>query len=202
MNRIRREIPPEIKSLKAPLHENTVLKNTNLTLTVYQAKPSKNVLLLSSVHTDLLISTGPKKTPETVEYYNQTKYGVDVVDQMARLYSTKVSSRRWPLQVFYNVLDLAAINAFVLYKDVTGTKISRRDFLLKLISELKMTDEDCTDVSDESDSDNIPPIERLVNCQVNCTGKSRNKTKKRCGRCKRPVCGKCTSHTRVICKGC
>lgn len=201
MNRVRREIPPEIKSLKAPLHETTVLKNKNLTLTVYQAKPSKNVLLLSSVHTNVSISTGPKKTPESIEYYNQTKYGVDVVDQMARLYSTKVSSRRWPLQVFYNVLDLAAINAFVLYKDVTNIKISRRDFLLKLISELKMTGGDCSDVSEESDSD-ISPIERLVNCQVNCTGKSRNKTKKRCGRCKRPVCGKCTSHTRFICKGC
>ena len=200
MNRIRREIPPEIKCLKAPLHETTVLKNKNLTLTVYQAKPSKNVLLLSSVHTDVSISTGPKKLPETIEYYNQTKYGVDVIDQMARFYSTKVSSRRWPLQVFYNVLDLAAINAFVLYNEVTGTNISRRDFLLKLISELKVCVEDCFDVSEESDSD--ISIERLVNCQVNCTGKSRNKTKKRCGRCKRPVCGKCTSHARVICKDC
>ena len=108
MNRIRREIPPEIKSTRAPLHSTTVP-----TLTVYQGKPSKNVLLLSSVHPDVSISAGTKKIADSVEYCNQTKFGVDVVDQMARRYSTKVSSYRWPLQVFYNVLDLAAINALV-----------------------------------------------------------------------------------------
>ena len=201
MNRIRREIPPEIKSSKAPLHSTTVLKRKNLTLTVYQGKPSKNVLLLSSVHPDVSISAGPKKIPDSVEYYNQTKFGVDVVDQMARKYSTKVSSRRWPLQVFYNVFDLAAINALVLYREVTGTNISRREFLLKLITELKMSDGE-PDFSEESDFDVEPAPERLVNCSVDCTGKSRNKTKKRCGKCKRPVCGKCISRTRLICKQC
>ena len=61
VNRIRREIPPELKYLKAALHTTTVLKDKNLTLTVYQEKPSKNVLLLSCVHSDVSISTGPKK---------------------------------------------------------------------------------------------------------------------------------------------
>ena len=61
---------------------------------------------------------------------------------MARIYSTKVSPRRWPLQMFYYVLDLAGINACVVYKEVTGKKISRREYLLKIIQELQMEDAD------------------------------------------------------------
>ena len=30
-----------------------------------------------------------KQKPETIEFYNKTKYGVDVADQMARQYSVK-----------------------------------------------------------------------------------------------------------------
>ncbi|GFU06343.1 uncharacterized protein TNCV_4766221 [Trichonephila clavipes] len=43
---------------------------------------------------------------------------------------------RWPLQVFFNILDLAGINAWILYKQTTGENISRQDFLLKLAVEL------------------------------------------------------------------
>jgi hypothetical protein len=42
--------------------------------------------------------------------------GVNVLDQMARLYSVKGGTCCWPVAVFYNMLDLAAINAHVLLK--------------------------------------------------------------------------------------
>ena len=63
------------------------------------------------------------------EFYNKTKCGVDVADQMARQNSVKAETRRWPVTIFYNILDLAGINAFVLYKKRTGDKVLRRDFL-------------------------------------------------------------------------
>ncbi|VVC38802.1 Hypothetical protein CINCED_3A020432 [Cinara cedri] len=53
---------------------------------------------------------------------------VDVTDQMARNYSVKSKSRRWPLQVFFNILDLAGINAWVLYKETTGGKLQDKNF--------------------------------------------------------------------------
>lgn len=40
------------------------------------------------------------------------------------------------LQVFFNILDLAGINTWILYKQTTGENISRQDFLLKLAEEL------------------------------------------------------------------
>ena len=56
-----------------------------------------------------------KSKPETVKFYNFTKFGVDVLDQMARKYTVNAASRWWPVQFFYNILDLAAINAHILY---------------------------------------------------------------------------------------
>ena len=81
---------------------------------------------------------------------------------MARKYTKKVSSRRCLLLLFYNVLDLAAINALVLYREVTGTDMSRREFLLKLITELKMSDEE-PDFSEESDFD-VVVVAALPRC--------------------------------------
>ena len=50
---------------------------------------------------------------------------------------SKRGTRRWPVAVIYNILDLACMNAFVLYKEKTGDSISRRDFIFKLVTELR-----------------------------------------------------------------
>lgn len=56
-------------------------------------------------------------------------------NQMVRKYSVKSKSCRWPLQVFFNIIDLAGINAWVLYKATTGEKMSRQEFLFHLTRE-------------------------------------------------------------------
>ena len=56
---------------------------------------------------------------------------------MARKYSVKAGTRRWPLQVFYNILDLATINAWILYKETTQVNISRKDVIFQLAEELR-----------------------------------------------------------------
>ena len=56
---------------------------------------------------------------------------------MAWKYTEKTASFRWPLQVFFNIFYLAAINAWmILYKESTGSKLSRKDFLFQLAEEL------------------------------------------------------------------
>ena len=61
-----------------------------MTLTVYQGKRSKNVILLCTVHKSVSFSDGRKKLPDSIQYYNSTKYGADILNQKARLYTTKV----------------------------------------------------------------------------------------------------------------
>ena len=85
-------------------------------LTVYQCKPKKNLCVLSFLHLSVELGESEKKKQEKMEFYNKSKCGVDLADQMARQYSIKAGTRWWPIAVFHNILDLAGINAFVLYK--------------------------------------------------------------------------------------
>ena len=95
--------------------------------------------MLSTKHNSVKTEEGKNK-PETIIFYNKTKFGVDVTDQMARKYTVKSCSQRWPLQIFFNILDLAAINAWVLYNETCGENISRKDFLFQLAEELSSKD--------------------------------------------------------------
>ena len=59
------------------------------------------------------------------------------LDQMARAYSVKGGTCRWPVAVFYNILDLAGFNAHVLFKECTSSKIGWSKFMQLLAEELK-----------------------------------------------------------------
>ena len=98
-NRIRRETPNEVKTMKNSLYSTILLKNERASFTVYQCEPSKNILLLSKVYRNVTCADNDKKTSETIQYYNITEYRVHVLDQDTSN-ATKVASRRWPLQVF------------------------------------------------------------------------------------------------------
>ena len=207
MNRIRREMPPCTKA-QMERFSSKVLRAGEATLTIYQGKPRKNISLLSTMHQTVSTDNGPKKMPETVSHYNSTKYGVDVMDQMARLYSVKGGTRRWPVAVFYNILDLAAINAHILYKQCMDVNMTRKRFILELVKQLCAPQRMARTVSSvaapvarrplliETPS---PPTKRKK-CQVaRCSG---NKTSDVCESCRRLVCGKCSEPAKIICCEC
>ncbi|XP_071746951.1 piggyBac transposable element-derived protein 4-like [Lepeophtheirus salmonis] len=167
MNRARKEIPSELKATKQALFSSLIFVNSGKTLTFYQGKKNKNVLILSSVHKSVKVLDVRKRLPESIQYYNETKYGVDILDQMARLYSTKMSFRRWLFQFFYNILDFAGINAVILYREVTGKKITLCQFLNNLITEL-------IDDGDDESKDDIEENNQLFRSQSNCSTKNRS----------------------------
>jgi CO dehydrogenase/acetyl-CoA synthase gamma subunit (corrinoid Fe-S protein) len=68
---------------KKELCSTMLLKHDMYTLTICKCKPSRNVVLLSSMHQSVDIGNDATKRPETITFYNATKFGVDVVDQMA-----------------------------------------------------------------------------------------------------------------------
>ncbi|GFW89312.1 ATP-dependent DNA helicase [Trichonephila clavipes] len=121
-----------------PLYDTLLLKHDDATLTVYQVKTRKNVLLLSSLHPTVDISNNhPKKLPKSISFYNSTKFGFDISDEMARKYSVKAGSRRWPVHVFYSIRDLAGNNSWILDKEVTDKKLTMREYLKQLIEGLR-----------------------------------------------------------------
>ena len=46
---------------------------------------------------------------------NQTKAGVDILDKLVRTYSCRRSTRRWTVALFFNIIDIAAVNALILW---------------------------------------------------------------------------------------
>ena len=106
-------------------------------LTIYKAKKKKVVCILRSMHRNVNIDRcHKKKLPETIQHYNKSNVGVDVLNQMARYHTSKSSTRRWPVAVFFNILDCAFINTYINYCLTTKLKLSRRQFVLELIKEL------------------------------------------------------------------
>ena len=79
----------------------------------WHRKISKFVLLLSSLHHNSNIVESGK--PEIVEFYNKTKGGVDALDQKILHYTTYKKTHRRPWPVFYNILDITAYDACVLF---------------------------------------------------------------------------------------
>ena len=151
-----------------------------------------------------LDQTTVKKKPEIVLFYNKNKAGVDCFDQMARLYTTRSATRRWPMSVWGNRLDIAAINAWILYKKSTRKQISRRKFILCLVETLinRMANN-----SADSDLPQCRPNSTTTRKRWHCHGANcKNMTVTLCMTCNRPSCGSCSqNNTRVVyvkCKQC
>lgn len=202
-----RELPLIAKQKKDDMERfsSKLFTTGNCTLTIYKSKPNKKVLLLSSKHKFVTVENNDKRLPETVSYYNKTKFGVDMTDQMARKFTTKSKSCRWPLQVFFNLLDLAGINAWILYKQTTGENISRQDFLLKLAVELGADFREAREQPKERTNTkgslpkSITDAYQRKRCQIGYCKET--KTNKICSKCEKYVCGKCTSTLdTLICK--
>ena len=136
---------------------------------------------------------------------------------MVKKYSTKQPSRRWPVAVFCNTLDVSAVNSWVIYEKVTGKAISRRDFIIKLAEELAAvgpifdtpgpempTSSQLFDiVSSVDEVCCLPLLEKRREC---ATSLCRNKIFSLCKNCKKPKCGSC-SHSyakcsKVVCDDC
>lgn len=139
---------------------------------------------------------------------------------MARFYSVKAPTRRWPLQIFYNILNLALINSWILYKKINRTRISRRDYIIKLIEEIEEKFVVKSGVGGakrkESTSEGTPKRVRhltnevdelMVNEKKRCQVKFMcldNKSIRVCERCNKSACGKCIGieFIRATCRQC
>ena len=55
-----------------------------------------------------------RKKTEVITYYNATKGGIDIMHQMVSWFTSKRETRRRPTIIFYNMLDITALNAFAI----------------------------------------------------------------------------------------
>jgi hypothetical protein len=66
-------------------------------------------------------STGDGQKPEIITLYNLRKDGVVVVDEMRAAFSCARNTRRWPMVIFYSIVNVAGMNAFIIFFSSTRT---------------------------------------------------------------------------------
>ena len=122
-------IPTELKSVEARENfSSTVhfeLPEKKIALCSYnvktKSKGKKNVLLLTT--TRPLAGTTKddgKCKPAIYKLYDFTKGGTDIVDQRIGFYTCKAKSRRWPMTVFYYILDTIRVNSQTIHTMLGG----------------------------------------------------------------------------------
>lgn len=136
----KKEIPTQLLQTKNRPEKSTIFAfQENVTMVSYVPKKNKNVLLLSTLHhTDTIDeSTGDQRKPEIITFYNLTKGGVDVADELSSNYNVSRNSRRWPLTIFFSLLNTSSINSYVIYSSNVENGFGiRRSFIKQLSLDL------------------------------------------------------------------
>lgn len=136
LRKTKREIPLNFLPNKQRLQHSSLFGfQRDMTLVSYCPKKNKTVIVLSTMHHDKAVDeeTGEKRKPEMISFYNMTKVGVDLVDQICQHNNVARNTRRWPMVIFYDLLNIASINALCIYKaHHPEEKLKRTDFLQSL----------------------------------------------------------------------
>jgi hypothetical protein len=116
MKQNKREIPQEFKPASQRDENSSIFGFIkDLTLVSYVPKKNKSVVPLSSLHHDSAICSDSGK-PEIRKFYNKIKGAVYMLDQMGARYTVQRATRRWTMAVFYGMINIAAVNALVIYE--------------------------------------------------------------------------------------
>lgn len=85
--------------------------NGSLTMVSYVRKKGMAVVLLNTMHHSKVVDENSrKKKTEVITFYNKTKGGADTMDQIVGTYTCKSQTQRWPMVLWYNILDIATLN--------------------------------------------------------------------------------------------
>ena len=202
----KREIPPEFKANSQRQQHSCVFGFTRrMMMCSYVPKRHKSVILLSTQHRRPEISDRDDRKPLVILDYNSCKGAVDTIDQMIASYSCARATRRWPLRLFFHLLDTAALNAFIVWtKNVpswnSGKNFRRRLFLTDLAFSLmhehterrgsvlqlhRSVREAIEDVGVHVERETVPQSASRGRCQLCPT---RNQVKSRCMKCSSFIC--------------
>lgn len=138
--------------------------------------------------------------PKVVWNYNKGMGGVDKTDMLISLYRNKMKGKKWYRRVFFHFMDMAVVNAWLLFRSVTGSNQQLAFFKLEIATCLLAgvspnRNDETNNRERQVSAANVPPDVRY-----DMTGHFFQKMElKNAQRCKMPAC---TSKTRFICIKC
>jgi hypothetical protein len=134
----RRDVPQRIKTTRGEALFTTkfLWDHTNrIMLASYMPKRNKNVLMMSSFHAKNETSDREDKKPQVILDYNMGKGGVDVMDSRIEDYTCRRKTNRYPLLYFFNMLDVATLNGFIIMHSL-GYEGTRMNFIKDVADQL------------------------------------------------------------------
>lgn len=220
------QLPVEFTDMKyqnRQVGSSLFIFRNNLTAVSYMPKKNKLVALVSTLHDDNAVNEHSGK-PEIILNYNETKGAVDTFDQMCQYMNCGRKTKRWPVCIFYNMLNIACINAFIIYqfnffkhnKNFPKKPLSRLDFMIKLAEELseawmhkrlemplskalRSSIHKSLKIEEKTKtSDPLFKNRKRAYCSY-CNYKIQRKSKMVCNGCAQPICGE---HHKKMCPQC
>nr|XP_020444398.1 piggyBac transposable element-derived protein 4-like [Monopterus albus] len=212
IRRNKPELPPEsLSAFGREVFSTRFAFSDLVTLVSYVPRKNKTVLLLITKHSRPEVDeTRRDKKPRAILDYNRTKGGVDNLDKLLAAYSCRRMTKRWPVAMFHNILDVSAFNAFVIWRethpDWMPEKRNRRRLFLErlgkdLVTPLIMRRKHAPraesaralirTIRGPSPTVTPPRSEKRKRCQV-CPREKDAKTHTVCTDCRKYICGKCT----------
>jgi len=215
----KREIPELMKTASQNPPDSKFCFTNDITLVSHTPKKNKLVLLVSSyIHTQMITNS----KPEIILHYNKTKGGTDCFDQLCHSHTVSRKTLRWPMCVFFGLLDQAAVNARILlncanikeekkpisafhcieslykylimpYLQQRYTNRSLRRNIIICIGEILKKDR----LSGPQETQRLV-LDKRVRCAF-CDRTKDNKTKETCMVCERPIC---VDHRVYTCTDC
>lgn len=210
------EIPAPFRSTKYREVKSTLFGfRKDMTLVSFVPKKKKNVILLSTLHHDASIDSETGK-PDIILDYNSTKSGVDVLDRLCSVYNCQRNTKRWPMVIFYTILNVSTINAQIVYEAISEKRVARRKFIESLAFSLfeeqlryrstlqnlpksvyfrikEMLHLEATEQPESSSAN------RGIGRCAYCDRKKNRKTRFSCVKCAKHLC---LEHAKCICHGC
>ena len=85
-----------------------------MTLVSYVPKPNKSAVPLPSMHHDASVSEQVHK-PEIILHDNATNSGLDTLDHLSTMYTTRRKVNRWHVVLFGNCLYVGPVATFIIW---------------------------------------------------------------------------------------
>ena len=152
--RPRKGFPPGFMKIKLPKKGDCYAATYADKMVSFRIHDRKVVTLMSTVYSTKEVLTGKKhwqtkedtSKPELMNQYNKYRSGVDANDQLLKYTVFSRKTMKWWKKVAFRLLNLAMVNAYILYKEWLATNnvprkknLTHNDFRVQAIKQLLAT---------------------------------------------------------------
>ena len=145
-------------------------------------RKTKCVIAFVRNHTNAIDNTQESKKPLLIYDYNKSKGGVDRLDECVETFSVRRKTTRWPLLLFFNLIDVACYNSFVIMTK-SQPSLQRKAYMKALSFQLGETYANSVRLKRSGLHSHIVTAARLVGYAVNLPAMSQPNQDSKPGRC-------------------